>query len=296
MANTTTVDQLLSFAEVFVRELVGSEDLGGPGARGASLLEAAPTGDHHFAIHAMFPSRLKVISIVAMMASCSVMFSPAGTMLSIAKRGRSGKESCLPYLALYTQAFFWAVYGALTHHPDIVRINSIASVVSAGWLVNLAVYANEGDRAWVTPGILATIVGVVITGIAMVLAIHNPVFKVKVVSDTAFIFTLALYFAPLGQAVNVVRTKSTEGFPTALVAVGFVSACLWSEYSLLVNSIAYLVPNLVGVVMNAMQLVAVGYVMVRYPQQREVPLSVDEEKALLKREWQHTEEGQEEAW
>jgi uncharacterized protein with PQ loop repeat len=281
------VDLVLSFAQVFVNELVSSEQVG----EGTSLIEGAPSS--HFSTHLLFPSRLKVVSIVAMMASCSVMFSPAGTMLTIAKRGRSGKESCLPYLALYTQAFFWAVYGALTHHPDIVRINSIASVVSAGWLINLAIYANEGERRWVTPGIVATIVGVVVSGVGMVVGIHDPALKLKVVSDTAFIFTLALYFAPLAQVVNVVRSGSTDGFPTALVAVGFVSAMLWSEYSVLVNSIGYLIPNLVGVVVNGVQLVAVGVVLARNPQQQkqqETALSVDEEKALLQKEFGQTEE------
>eukprot|EP00451_Oxyrrhis_marina_P039599 CAMPEP_0204387864 /NCGR_PEP_ID=MMETSP0469-20131031/59194_1 /ASSEMBLY_ACC=CAM_ASM_000384 /TAXON_ID=2969 /ORGANISM="Oxyrrhis marina" /LENGTH=238 /DNA_ID=CAMNT_0051381297 /DNA_START=362 /DNA_END=1075 /DNA_ORIENTATION=+ len=217
-------------------------------------------------------------------------------MLSIVKQGRNGKESPLPYFMLFTQAFLWMMYGVLTHHPDIVRINGLSSVVSCCYLLVLAAHANSQERHLVTPGILGGIAAVFSGSVAVLAFVHDPLRKIQILSDTAMVFTLGLSAAPMLQVVDVWKNRSLEGFPVPLVAVGAVSCALWSEYAVMINSLPYLIPNVVGVALNLVQLVVVGYVYVVYERKSRPASKADavaEEKALLKEQYQATQQTEE---
>merc|ERR1719217_775323 len=97
-----------------------------------------------------------------------------------------------------------------------------------------------------------------------VMASFEPVRRLQIFSHAATFFAILLNVAPMVQIAEVVRTKSTDGFPVALTVAGFISSALWSEYSLLIHDTAYLMPNLLGVIMNGVQLGAVCWVYVKF--------------------------------
>merc|ERR1719387_887651 len=87
--------------------------------------------------------------------------------------------------------------------------------------------------------------------------------RLQIFSWTATFFACMLNIAPMCQSLEVIRTKSLEGFPVALTVAGFISSGIWSEYSLAIHDYGYLLPNLLGVIMNGIQIGIVCWVYVK---------------------------------
>merc|ERR1719375_1696718 len=209
---------------------------------------------------------LQTLGNMALIASCSVMFSPMGSMFTIMRYGASGKEIIgllVPYFLLFTQCFLWSFYGIFTESSEITRVNVLGTVMCGMYLAIMVCHVREKDRRVLQPmvALLAAMLIVVSFGI---MASFEPVRRLQIFSHGATFFAILLNVAPMVQIAEVVRTKSTDAFPVALTVAGFISSALWSEYSMLIHDAAYLMPNLLGVFMNGVQLGAVCWVYVKF--------------------------------
>merc|ERR1719321_492900 len=84
--------------------------------------------------------------------------------------------------------------------------------------------------------------------------------RLHIFSMTATFFACMLNVAPMVQSMEVIRTKDLAGFPVALTVAGFLASGVWAEYSLAIHDYGYLLPNLLGVVMNGIQICIVCWV------------------------------------
>merc|ERR1719159_251322 len=84
--------------------------------------------------------------------------------------------------------------------------------------------------------------------------------RLQIFSWSATFFACMLNIAPMVQSLEVIRTKCLDGFPVALTVCGFIASGIWAEYSLAIHDYGYLMPNLLGVVMNGMQICIVCWV------------------------------------
>lgn len=241
---------------------------------------------------------LSTLGSMALCASCSVMFSPMGSMFTIMRYGASGKELIgllVPYFLLFTQCFLWSFYGIFTFHNEITRVNVLGTVMCCMYLGIMTTYAREKDRRVLQPmvGLASLLLIVVSFG---VMGCFEAESRLRIFSNAATFFAVLLNVAPMVQIVEVVRTKSTDGFPVALTVAGFISSALWSEYSMLIHDTAYLMPNLLGVLMNGVQLGVVLWVYVKFTLEsmeegEKLPLGslVDTVKGMpVKSMWQDT--------
>jgi len=221
---------------------------------------------------------LATISLLATVSSCFMIFSPMAVMFSIARTKRLGKESPLPYFLLFAQAVNWVFYGVLTGRPGIVHVNVLCSVMVFMYLSVMVLNANPEDRHVVRPLLVAGVLTVVGVSVG-VLCLHGHETQVTVFSRLALVLNIMLYVAPCFQLSDCIRNRSVEGFPIALTSASFVSSFLWAQYSWLVGSMAYLVPNAAGVLFNGVQLILVSYVHFKF---RERGMDEDLEEFAMK--------------
>merc|ERR1719375_1705788 len=110
---------------------------------------------------------LQTLGSMALVASCSVMFSPMGSMFTIMRYGASGKEIIgllVPYFLLFTQCFLWSFYGIFTDHPEITRVNVLGTVMCCMYLWIMTSHAKEKDRRVLQPVVaLAAVMLVVVS-------------------------------------------------------------------------------------------------------------------------------------
>jgi len=217
------------------------------------MVAADPTDLHNY---------LDFLNTAGVCASCCCIFSPMGSMFTIMRYGASGKELMgllIPYTFYFIQCFLWSFYGILTDHLAIAQINVLGTVMCLMYLLIMANYAQLKDRVVLRPMVCLLIVVLLLVTITS-LMMFGGTQRLKVFSYAATFFAVSLNIAPMVQSFEVVRTKSLDGFPVALTVAGFISSCIWSEYSWTIREYGYLLPNLLGVIMNGMQIWIVCWV------------------------------------
>ena len=84
--------------------------------------------------------------------------------------------------------------------------------------------------------------------------------KEQIYSYCGLVVNILVFVAPIVQLGDVMETGDVNLFPfPMLVAAAFVSNTIWAEYSLRIHSIAYFVPNMLGLLMNGLQLAVLCY-------------------------------------
>lgn len=187
-------------------------------------------------------------------------------MFSIMRYGASGKEIMgllVPYFMLFAQCYLWSWYGILLSNHSITRVNVLGTSMCLMYLLIMVNYASPKDRVVLRPMVTLMVVMVVIASMMIASGFHMDRRK-EMFSNVATFFAILLNVSPMGQILEVVRTKNLEGFPVALTVAGFISSSLWSEYSIMIHAIPYLIPNLLAVVMNGMQIVVICWVYAKY--------------------------------
>eukprot|EP00746_Dinoflagellata_sp_MGD_P006237 gnl/MRDRNA2_/MRDRNA2_112134_c0_seq1.p1 gnl/MRDRNA2_/MRDRNA2_112134_c0~~gnl/MRDRNA2_/MRDRNA2_112134_c0_seq1.p1 ORF type:complete len:310 (+),score=38.40 gnl/MRDRNA2_/MRDRNA2_112134_c0_seq1:156-1085(+) len=211
-------------------------------------------------------SYLDTLTSIALCASCFTIFSPMGSMFSIMRYGASGKEIMgllVPYFMLFAQCYLWSWYGILLSNPSITRVNVLGTSMCLMYLLIMVNYASPKDRRVLQPMVALMVVMVVIASLTIASGFHMDRRK-EMFSNVATLFAILLNVSPMVQIIEVVKTKNLEGFPVALTVAGFISSSLWSEYSIMIHAIPYLIPNLLAVVMNGMQIVVICWVYAKF--------------------------------
>lgn len=203
---------------------------------------------------------------IATVASCCVILSPASSIVGVMRSSPTAKEIkgfMIPYGMLYAQSFLWVFYGIATLNPPIVRINCLGSAISLVYLVILANHYPEPERKLVQSTLGACVTAMVVFSL-LTIGLKNPEDREWIFAWSAIVFNVFLIVAPLRSILEVMQSSSLEGYPLGLTVCGFFSCVLWGEYSIATHSLLYLMPNLMGIVVNGFQLAVVAWIYFRY--------------------------------
>lgn len=209
---------------------------------------------------------VETIVQIALCASCFTIFSPMGSMFKIMRYGASGKEIMgllVPYFMLFAQCYLWSWYGILLNNQSITRVNVLGTSMCLMYLVIMVSCAAPKDRVVLRSMVTLMVVMVVIASLMIASGFHMDKRK-EMFSNVATFFAILLNVAPMTQMLEVVKTKNLDGYPVALTVAGFISSSLWSEYSIMIHAIPYLIPNLLSVIMNGIQIVVICWVYIKY--------------------------------
>lgn len=211
---------------------------------------------------------LAALVALGLVSNCGLILSPLLSIWRICNGEVNNdyeiQDLAGPYFLLYAQSHLWALYGVTTGTPEISYINVLGALVCLLYLVIMAAFADAKGQTNVR---LLLSLGVLGTGVisCLTLMIDVPDLRAEVLAYAGVSFTILMMLAPMRVCIEVVRRRDTAGFPLALTIAGFVSCCLWAQYSAMTHDIFYLIPNVCGIMLNGLQIAVVTWVHVWYP-------------------------------
>ncbi|KAJ4749500.1 Bidirectional sugar transporter SWEET [Rhynchospora pubera] len=199
-----------------------------------------------------------VVGIIGNVISFGLFLSPLPTFITIVKKRAVEDFSPVPYLATLLNCMLWVVYGVPFVHPNsmlVLTINGIGFFIEALYIGIFFAFAPRRLRLEIL-SILATellFVGVVLGGVLGGAHTHDK--RTQIVGILCVIFGTAMYASPLSIMKMVVQTKSVKYMPFFLSFVSFLNGACWTAYSLLRFDLYILIPNGLGALLAAAQLI-----------------------------------------
>ncbi|KAJ4749496.1 Bidirectional sugar transporter SWEET [Rhynchospora pubera] len=198
------------------------------------------------------------VGIIGNVISFGLFLSPMPTFHTIVKKRAVEDFSPVPYLATLLNCMLWVVYGVPFVHPNsvlVLTINGIGFFIEALYIITFFIFAPRRLRLKIL-GILGAellFVGVVLGGVLGGARTHDK--RTQIVGILCVIFGTAMYASPLSVMKLVIQTKSVKYMPFFLSLVSFLNGLCWTAYSLLRFDLYILIPNGLGALLAAVQLI-----------------------------------------
>ncbi|XP_062215643.1 bidirectional sugar transporter SWEET16-like [Phragmites australis] len=196
------------------------------------------------------------VGILGNVISILVFASPIGTFRRIVRNKGTEDFRWLPYVTTLLSTSLWTFYGLLK--PGgllVVTVNGAGAALEAVYVTLYLAYAPRETKAKMAKLVLAVNVGFLAAVVVVVLvSLHGGV-RLFAVGLLCAALTIGMYAAPLGAMRTVVKTRSVEYMPFSLSFFLFLNGGVWSVYSVLVKDYFIGIPNAIGCVLGAAQLV-----------------------------------------
>lgn len=227
---------------------------------------------------------LATVTALSFVSSAIVTFAPVTSIVRVMGDKASSEEIsglAPPYFFLWAQSYFWALYGMVVGNADIAGINVLGFLVTGFYLTALASHEDpdeelqkigSDEKFFGGTSIrhmlgLATLLSALISWCA--LSVEDKSLQSELLAYMALCFNMGMVLAPLRQCADALRKKDMVGFPVALTIANFMSCGLWAQYSALTHNMAYLVPNILGLLCNGIQMCIVAWVHVFFDKSQE---------------------------
>ncbi|OWM90612.1 hypothetical protein CDL15_Pgr014915 [Punica granatum] len=173
------------------------------------------------------------------------------------KKSTEGFQS-LPYIAALFSASMWIYYAFLKSSSDflLITINSLGCLIESFYLLLYVVFAPKHARMFTLKLLLLLNIG----GLCSILLLShfvlaNGLTRVRVLGCICVAVSVCVFAAPLSAMRTVVRTKSVEFMPLSLSFSLTVNAVIWLVYGILIKDFFVALPNSVGIILGAVQMV-----------------------------------------
>ncbi|KAL9240861.1 hypothetical protein vseg_015034 [Gypsophila vaccaria] len=195
------------------------------------------------------------IGVVGNVISLLMFLSPVSTFVRIVRNKSTESFESFPYICTLLNASLWTYYGIIKPELLVSTINGFGVVVEIVFVALFLVFAPRGLK--VKTGILVGFLNIAFFATAIVV----PKLALKgrqQVDALGFIcagLNVVMYGSPLAAMKTVVTTKSVEYMPFLLSFFLFLNGGIWTLYAFLRQDIYLLVPNGIGCMLGAAQLV-----------------------------------------
>ncbi|XP_031496171.1 bidirectional sugar transporter SWEET5-like [Nymphaea colorata] len=202
-----------------------------------------------------------VIGIIGNVISFGLFLSPSPTFYRIWRKGSVEDFSAIPYLATVLNCAVWVLYGLPFVHPHnilVATINGIGLAIEFIYLLLYFTYSTKQQK--VKPLLILSVELIFMATVVTVTlaALHTYESRSLMVGILGIIFGTCMYASPLSVMRLVIRTKSVEFMPFNLSLAAFLNGLCWTVYALLPLDINLLIPNGLGAVLGATQLILYG--------------------------------------
>ncbi|XP_050277722.1 bidirectional sugar transporter SWEET17-like [Quercus robur] len=198
-----------------------------------------------------------IIGIIGNIISVLVFTSPIKTFFRVVKKKSTENYKVLPYITTLLSTCLWTFYGLLK--PDgllVLTVNGIGAVFQFIYVTLFLIYAPPDKKIKIANTVAVLNVGLPGSVIAItLLAIHDNSTQLIFVGILCAGLTIAMYASPLSSMRTVIKTKSVEYMPFSLSFFLFLNGGIWCIYSVLIKDFFVGVPNAIGFVLGATQLI-----------------------------------------
>ncbi|CAJ1371083.1 unnamed protein product [Effrenium voratum] len=195
--------------------------------------------------------------------------SPVPTILKIAKAKDVQEFAATPCVMGVFNCSIWTYYCVVTMEatsqnltPNLL-VNGLGAIMWLGYVAVFMAYAGKRCRPIVNLFLITMVIEALLIaffeGVAPKLnwSFHwgDLPLKCSLSGLLCDIVNVLLYGSPLVTMGTVIRTKSVEFMPLPMSVLTFVISVLWSAQAVLIDNIAVLIPNALGILLGAAQLV-----------------------------------------
>ncbi|KAH9755327.1 hypothetical protein WN944_007626 [Citrus x changshan-huyou] len=150
----------------------------------------------------------------------------------------------------------WTFYGVMKPGGLLVAtVNGAGAALQFIYVSLYLIYAPKDKKVKTAKLVAILDVGFLGAVIAITLLAMHGNLRLTFVGILCAALTIGMYASPLAVMTTVIRTKSVKYMPFLLSFFLFLNAGVWSVYSVLVKDIYIGVPNAVGFVLGAAQLI-----------------------------------------
>ncbi|XP_058091684.1 bidirectional sugar transporter SWEET6b-like [Magnolia sinica] len=202
-----------------------------------------------------------VVGIVGNVISFGLFISPLPTFYKIWKNKATEDFSPLPYIATAQNCMLWVFYGLPFVKPNsilVVTINGVGLFLEIIYLAVYFIYTTRRQRLYVLKFMAAELVLMVIVVTVTLTCAHTHTKRTLIVGILACIFNACMYASPLSVMSMVIRTRSVKYMPFFLSLAGFLNGLCWMAYALIKLDLFIAVPNGLGALFGAVQLILYG--------------------------------------
>ncbi|KAM3318944.1 bidirectional sugar transporter SWEET5 [Capsicum chacoense] len=198
-----------------------------------------------------------VVGIIGNVISFLLFLSPVPTFIKIRKDKTVMQFKPDPYVVTALNCAVWVFYGMPFVHPDsllVVTINGIGLVIELIYVTIFFIYAEWQKRRKI---LIFLVVELIILGIIIFITLtflFGTKARSMLVGIVAVVMNIAMYTSPLTVMRRVISTKSVKFMPFYLSLANFANGCIWFAYAFLKFDVYILIPNGLGALSGAIQL------------------------------------------
>ncbi|KAL6318566.1 hypothetical protein AAG906_000644 [Vitis piasezkii] len=199
-----------------------------------------------------------IVGIIGNVISFGLFASPIPTFIQIVKKKTVGEFKPDPYLATVLNCMMWVLYGLPFVRPDsllVITINGGGLVIELIYVTIFFVYADSLKRKKIALWLLFEVIFMAIIAAITMLLFHGTKNRSLFVGLLCVVFNVIMYASPLTVMRQVIRTKSVKYMPFTLSLANFANGIVWSIYALIKFDPYILIPNGLGSLSGAVQLI-----------------------------------------
>ncbi|KAL7161621.1 hypothetical protein ACSBR2_042149 [Camellia fascicularis] len=192
------------------------------------------------------------------MSFLSSSFSPQPTFFKICKSKSVQEFKPDPYVATVLNCAMWIFYGLPVVHPDsilVVTINGVGLLIEIAYVLIFLTYSNWPKRKKILIALLVEVIFMAIVVFITMTFLHTTKARSMLVGLLCIVFNIIMYTSPLTVMRSVIETKSVKFMPFYLSLANFCNGLVWLIYALLKFDPYITIPNGLGVLSGAIQLI-----------------------------------------
>ncbi|XP_058079871.1 bidirectional sugar transporter SWEET6b-like [Magnolia sinica] len=174
---------------------------------------------------------------------------------------RTEDFSPLPYIAAAQNCMLWVFYGRPCAKPNnilVATVNGVGLFLEIIYLTIYFIYTREKQRLYVLKFMAVELVLMVIVVTVTLTCVHTHTKRTLIVGILACIFNAYMYASPLSVMTRSIQTRSVKYMPFYLSLAGFLNGLCWMAYALIKLDFFIAVPNGLGALVGAVQLILYG--------------------------------------
>lgn len=205
------------------------------------------------------PSGWEVLLSVATVATQIIStLSLVPDLYQVYKYKSTGDMIVFPLVAMIVNYNVWTMYGYMTNNILPLFASSLfGEIVATGCTLVYLKYSL--NRAYVLRTVAVGAIIFFITTLYVVLGtigVMNQSLKqvCTIHGYISVVINVFMFISPLEKVRMVVQTQNSSSIPVNLSVMIFVNCCLWDIVAIVKSDTFLLVPNVIGVVLSAIQL------------------------------------------
>ncbi|XP_004230255.1 bidirectional sugar transporter SWEET16-like isoform X1 [Solanum lycopersicum] len=197
-----------------------------------------------------------ILGIIGNVISILMFAAPIKTFKRIMKKKSTEDFKGIPYITTLLSTCLWTFYGLLK--PGgllVVTVNGSGAILHIIYVTLFLIYAPEPLK--IQSMKLVAIIDIAFLGavIAITLVAVHGTTRLTLVGFLCAALNIGMYAAPLAATRTVIKMKSVEYMPFFLSFFQFLNGGVWTAYAVLVKDYFIGVPNGIGFILGAAQLI-----------------------------------------